>query len=102
MAEPRDAVTVTITPRVRNVLLLADRIARRHDHDFVGTEHLLLAIIEDADGIAGQVLTALGAAIPARARTEGMISDASYVGAPGPPAPASPPPLRLSVPVAAG
>lgn len=91
---------MTITPRTRTVLLLADEIARRHGHGFVGTEHNLLALIEDGDGIAGQVLTALGAAPAARARTERIISAPTYLGPPAPPTLPQPPPIRLTVPVA--
>lgn len=86
---------MTITPRTSAVLVLAREIARRHGHGFVGTEHLLLALIEEGDGIAAQVLVALGAASPARTRTERIMR--SY----GVPADTSlsPSALRLHVPV---
>jgi hypothetical protein len=44
------------TPRVRWVLERARQEAREHGHDYVGTEHLLLALLADEDGIAKEVL----------------------------------------------
>ena len=90
---------MTITPRVSTVLVLADRIARRHGHDFVGAEHLLLALLEEGDNVASQVLTAIGAASPARAGTEKVLRGYPPSGAPRPSVAASPPPLRLTVPL---
>ena len=51
---------IPFTPRVRKVLELAVREALRLGHNFVGTEHLLLGLIAEADGIGPQVLTGLG------------------------------------------
>jgi ATP-dependent Clp protease ATP-binding subunit ClpC len=90
--------TVTITPRIRTTLLLADDIASRHGQAFIGTEHLLLALIEEGGGIAGQVLAAIGAADAARDRTEEILASEGYHAAsPGVPPPHS---LRLTVPPA--
>jgi ATP-dependent Clp protease ATP-binding subunit ClpA len=44
------------TDRARNVLLLADREARRFGHQYVGTEHILLGLIRERSGVAGNVL----------------------------------------------
>lgn len=96
MGDPLPGKTVTITPRIRTTLLLADEIARRHGQGFIGTEHLLLALIEEGGGIAGQVLTAIGAADSARDRTEEILASESYnIGVPG-----APGPLRLTIPPA--
>lgn len=97
MPDPADAVTMTITPRISSVLLLADQISRRHGQDFVGTEHLLLALIQDGDGIAGQVLTALRADVAARKRIEAILQSEGYRGGVASSAPL-PSPLRLTVP----
>ncbi|MGQ9531554.1 MAG: ATP-dependent Clp protease ATP-binding subunit [Desulfotomaculales bacterium] len=52
---------VTLTPRAKRVLELALDEARRLGHPYVGTEHLLLGLIREGEGIAAQVLTSLGA-----------------------------------------
>lgn len=44
------------TPRVENVLSSADRLAAQWGHDYIGTEHLLIAPVRDRNGIASQVL----------------------------------------------
>jgi hypothetical protein len=51
---------IPFTPRVRKVLELAVREALRLEHNFVGTEHVLLGLIAEADGIGPKVLTGLG------------------------------------------
>jgi len=46
--------------RARRVVVLAQDEARELGHAYIGTEHLLLGLIRDGDGIAAQVLTSLG------------------------------------------
>ncbi len=46
----------------RRVLLLADQEARRFRHDYIGTEHLLLALVRLPGGVAARVLARLGIA----------------------------------------
>jgi ATP-dependent Clp protease ATP-binding subunit ClpC len=48
------------TQRVRKVLFLARDEAGRMQHDYIGTEHLLLGIIREGEGIASRVLQRLG------------------------------------------
>ncbi len=48
------------TDRSRQVLVLAQEEAQRLDHAFIGTEHILLALIGTDDSVAAQVLTDLG------------------------------------------
>ncbi len=50
-----------LTPRSKKVLELSLRAALERGHNYVGTEHILLGLIRDGDGVAGQVLAALGA-----------------------------------------
>jgi ATP-dependent Clp protease ATP-binding subunit ClpA len=50
------------TPRVERTLERAGREATTRGHNYLGTEHLLLALIADPDGIAGRVLHELGVA----------------------------------------
>jgi ATP-dependent Clp protease ATP-binding subunit ClpA len=44
------------TERARRVIVLAQEESREMGHDHIGTEHLLLALIREEDGIAGQAL----------------------------------------------
>src|SRR5689334_4615335 len=42
------------------VLCLAEQEAKRFRHDYIGTEHLLLALVQLPDGVAARVLSRLG------------------------------------------
>jgi len=59
---PTDDVvdTTPFTPRATVVCQLATREALRLGHNYVGCEHLLLALVDEADGLAGQVLRTMG------------------------------------------
>ncbi len=48
------------TKRARHVLTLAQEEARRFQHNYIGTEHLLLGLIREEEGVASQVLRNLG------------------------------------------
>jgi DNA-binding transcriptional regulator YhcF (GntR family) len=61
---PRDH-DAPYTSRAKKVLELAMRQAHELEHAYVGTEHLLLGLIEENDGIAGQVLHRLGITLKA-------------------------------------
>jgi ATP-dependent Clp protease ATP-binding subunit ClpC len=50
---------IPYTPRVKKVLDLARREAKNLNHTYIGTEHLLLGLLREGDGIAAQVLRAL-------------------------------------------
>jgi ATP-dependent Clp protease ATP-binding subunit ClpC len=52
---------IPFTPRAKKVLELAQREARALGHDYVGTEHILLGLVREGDGVAAQVLVRLGA-----------------------------------------
>lgn len=58
--EPQAEGNIPYTPRVRKVLALANREAQELNHTYVGTEHLLLGLIRDGDGVAGQILRHFG------------------------------------------
>jgi ATP-dependent Clp protease ATP-binding subunit ClpA len=47
---------IPFTPRAKKVLELALREALSLGHDFVGTEHILLGLVRDSDGVAARVL----------------------------------------------
>ena len=52
---------IPFTPRAKKVLELAQREAHALGHDYIGTEHILLGLIREGDGVAAQVLVNLGA-----------------------------------------
>src|SRR6187431_3219451 len=52
---------IPFTPRAKRVLELAIEEARLLGHNYVGTEHLLLGLIREGEGVAAQVLLELGA-----------------------------------------
>ncbi len=52
---------IPFTPRAKRVLELSIDEARMHNHNYVGTEHLLLALIREGEGVAARVLNELGA-----------------------------------------
>jgi ATP-dependent Clp protease ATP-binding subunit ClpC len=58
-----------LTPRAKTVLTAALDEAKRLSHNYVGTEHLLLGLLRDTEGIAGQVLQEFGATLE-RSREE--------------------------------
>ena len=51
---------IPFTPRAKRVLELAIEEARLLGHNYVGTEHLLLGLIREGEGVAAQVLSELG------------------------------------------
>jgi ATP-dependent Clp protease ATP-binding subunit ClpA len=53
------------TDRARSVLVLAQDEARQFNHSFIGTEHILLGLIREGDGVAGKVLTSFGISLGA-------------------------------------
>ena len=48
------------TERARKVILLAKEEAKRFNHDYIGTEHLLLGLVREGEGVAAAVLASLG------------------------------------------
>lgn len=66
------------TPRVERTLERAGIEATRRGHDYLGTEHLLLAVIADPDGIAGRVLRDLGVDEVAAQRVREIMDSPGY------------------------
>jgi len=65
------------TERVRKVIYLAREEAARLQHDYIGTEHLLLGVIREGEGIAATVLNNLGLDLDRiRQEVESMVSAA--------------------------
>ena len=62
---------MTLTPRAKRVIDLAYDEARNLNNNYIGTEHLLLGLIREGDGLAGRVLAKLGVELE-KARREVM------------------------------
>nr|WDB00529.1 Clp protease ATP binding subunit [Cavernulicola chilensis] len=54
------AVEIPFTPRAKRVLELSLEEARRLGHNYIGTEHLLLGLVKEGEGVAARVLENLG------------------------------------------
>jgi ATP-dependent Clp protease ATP-binding subunit ClpA len=53
------------TDRARRVVKLAEEEARRFDHNYIGTEHILLGLIREGEGVAAKALESLGISLDA-------------------------------------
>ncbi len=60
---------IPYTPRVKKVLALANKEAKALNHSYVGTEHILLGLLREGEGVAARVLQTLGVDIQ-RTRNE--------------------------------
>lgn len=58
-ALPQDT-ELPLTPRTKRILEISALEARRLGHSYVGTEHLLMAIIRDGDGVAARIIMSMG------------------------------------------
>ncbi len=54
---------IPFTPRAKEVLRLALQEAQGLGHRYIGTEHILLGLISEGEGVAAQVLTGLGVSL---------------------------------------
>ena len=75
---------VGLTPRAKKVIELAVDEARRLNHTYVGTEHLLLGLLREGEGVAGGVLESLGVNLErARAETTRILNQSTSQAQPG-------------------
>lgn len=51
---------LSLTPRSKRILEYSAMEAKRLAHSYIGTEHILMAIVRDGDGVAAQILNSLG------------------------------------------
>jgi ATP-dependent Clp protease ATP-binding subunit ClpC len=51
------------TERARKVIILAKEEARRFNHDYIGTEHILLGLVREGEGVAAAVLEKMGVSL---------------------------------------
>ena len=63
------AVEIPFTPRAKRVLEMSLEEARQLGHNYIGTEHILLGLLREGEGVAARVLETLGAD-PAKIRTQ--------------------------------
>lgn len=56
---PHRLADISLNSRAKKVIELAADEAREMGHEYVGTEHLLIALLREEKGIAAQILTAL-------------------------------------------
>ncbi len=57
--EQKMSGNIPYTPRVKKVLALSDKEAQQLEHSYVGTEHLLLGLLREGEGVAARVLATL-------------------------------------------
>jgi ATP-dependent Clp protease ATP-binding subunit ClpC len=75
---------IPFTPRAKKVLELSLREALQLGHNYIGTEHILLGLIREGEGVAAQVLVKLGADL-SRVRQQVIQLLSGYQGSGGPP-----------------
>ena len=73
---------IPFTPRAKKVLELSLREALQLGHNYIGTEHILLGLIREGEGVAAQVLVKLGADL-ARVREQVIQLLSAYGGVSG-------------------
>src|SRR4028118_2384618 len=77
------------TDRARRVVVLAQEEARMLSHNYIGTEHILLGLIHEGEGVAAKALESLGISLEAvRAQVEEIIGQGQQ--APSGPTPSTP------------
>ena len=68
------------TDRARRVVVLAQEEARMLNHNYIGTEHLLLGLIHEGEGVAARALQSMGISLDvARTRVEEIIGQGQSV-----------------------
>ncbi|MEO6124461.1 MAG: Clp protease N-terminal domain-containing protein, partial [Ilumatobacteraceae bacterium] len=75
---------IPFTPRAKKVLELSLREALQLGHNYIGTEHILLGLIREGEGVAAQVLVKLGADL-SRVRQQVIQLLSGYQGGQGKP-----------------
>ncbi len=76
-AGPAPTGSPPFTPRAKKVLELSLREALQLGHNYIGTEHMLLGLVREGEGVAAQVLVSLGADLPACASRSSSSSPAT-------------------------
>jgi len=72
---------IGLTPRAKKVIELAVDEARRMNHTYIGTEHLLIGLLREGEGVAAGVLESLGVTLDrVRAETHRILSQSAPQG----------------------
>ena len=75
---------IGLTPRAKKVVELAVDEARRMNHTYIGTEHLLIGLLREGEGVAAGVLESLGISLEkVRTETHRILSNSSTSGSQG-------------------
>ncbi len=75
---------IGLTPRAKKVVELAVDEARRMNHTYIGTEHLLIGLLREGEGVAAGVLESLGVTLDkVRAETHRILSHNAGAGSQG-------------------
>lgn len=81
--DARPSQDMTLTPRAKRVIDLAYDEARNLNNNYIGTEHLLLGLIREGDGLAGRVLAKLGVELEKARREVMALQDTETQNKPG-------------------
>src|SRR6266508_962243 len=74
---------IGLTPRAKKVIELSVEEARRLNHNYIGTEHLLLGLVREGEGIAAGVLESLGVSLDKVRQQVITVVSQSGTGQPG-------------------
>ena len=81
---PVSGENIGLTPRAKKVIELAVDEARRMSHHYIGTEHLLIGLLREGEGVAAGVLESLGVTLDkVRAETQRLLSQSVSSGQSG-------------------
>ncbi|MEE2656254.1 MAG: ATP-dependent Clp protease ATP-binding subunit [Chloroflexota bacterium] len=79
--KPVSGENIGLTPRAKRVIELAVDEARRMSHHYIGTEHLLIGLMREGEGVAAGVLESLGVTLDkVRAETQRLLSQSLSPG----------------------
>ena len=79
--KPVSGENIGLTPRAKRVIELAVDEARRMSHHYIGTEHLLIGLMREGEGVAAGVLESLGVTLDkVRAETQRLLSQSLTPG----------------------
>ena len=79
--KPVSGENIGLTPRAKKVIELAVDEARRMNHHYIGTEHLLIGVMREGEGVAAGVLESLGVSLDKiRGETQRILSQSVSPG----------------------
>jgi hypothetical protein len=90
---------IPYTPRVKKVIAMADKERKALNHTYLGTEHLLLGLLREGDGVAARVLKNLGVDIEKTRDAILVALDPKFIPTPRPRPPENPPSTISAKPI---